>query len=124
MDPHTEDAQDHNIFISLTGALFVTVNSRKDKGKALKKHTLKDIVPCGFEAKIEEIQEKHQHAIEEKDATIALLNDDLQDLNMKMWFTGTKGYIRTSYKNVKTSLPILEHIMSLAQKIQAKTTLL
>ena len=60
MDPHREDAQDHNIFISLTGALFVTVNSRKDKGKALKKHILKDIVPCGFEAKIEEIQEKHR----------------------------------------------------------------
>ena len=79
MDPHSEDAQDHNIFISLTGALLVTVNSQKDNGKALKKHTLKDIVPCGFEAKIEEIQEKHRHAIEEKVATIALLNDDLQD---------------------------------------------
>ena len=85
---------------------------------------MKDIVPCGFEAKIEEIQEKHRQAIEEKDATVALLNDDLQDLNMKMWFTGTKGYIRTSYKNVKTSLHILEHIMFLVQKIQAKTTLL
>ena len=71
-----EDAQDHYIFISLTGALYVVVNSRKEKGKALKKHILKDIVPRGFDARIEEIQEKHRQAIEEKDATIGLLNDD------------------------------------------------
>ena len=60
-------------FLSLTGALYVTVNSRKDKGKALKKHILKDMVPRGFDARIEEIQEKHRQAIEEKDAVIALL---------------------------------------------------
>ena len=47
-----EDAQDHDIFISLTGVLYVTVNSRKDKGKAFKKHILKDIVTRGFDARI------------------------------------------------------------------------
>ena len=73
-----EDAQDHDIFISLTGALYAVVNSQKDKGKALKKNILKYIVLCGFDVKIEEIQEKHRQAIEEKDATIALLNDDLK----------------------------------------------
>ena len=39
---------------------------------------MKDIVPRGFDARIEEIQEKHRQAIEEKDATIALLNDELK----------------------------------------------
>ena len=78
MDPPREDAHDHDIFISLTGALYVTVNSRKEKGKVLKKHILKDIVPREFDARIEEIKEKHRQAIEEKDATISLLNDDLQ----------------------------------------------
>ena len=29
--PHREDAQDHGTFISLTGTLYVIVNSRKDK---------------------------------------------------------------------------------------------
>ena len=48
-------------------------------GKVLQKHILKDIVPLGFDARIEEIQEKHRQAIEEKDATIALLNDDLKN---------------------------------------------
>ena len=66
-------------FLSFFGVMYVIVKSRKDKGKALKEHILKDIVPRGFDAKIEEIQEKHQQAIEEKDAALALLNDDLQD---------------------------------------------
>ena len=57
--PPREDAQVHYIFISQTGALYVVVNSQKDKGKALKKHILKDIVPRGFDTRIEEIQEKH-----------------------------------------------------------------
>ena len=74
-----EDTQDHDIFISLTGALYFVVNSQKDKGKALNKHILQDIAPHGFDARIEEIQEKHQQAIEEKDVTIALLNDDLKN---------------------------------------------
>ena len=37
----------------------VIVNSKQDKGKALKEHILKDIEPRGFDAQIEEIQEKH-----------------------------------------------------------------
>ena len=61
-----EDAQDLDIFNSLTGALYVVVNSQKDKGNTLKKHILKEIVPRGFDVRIEEIQEKHQQAIEEK----------------------------------------------------------
>ena len=46
-------------------------------------------------------------------------------VSMKTWHCKHKGmYIRTSYKNVKTSLPILRHAMFLMQKIQAKVTLL
>ena len=67
----------------------------------------------------------HQQAIEGKDVAFALLNDDLQNLNMKMWLCKHRGmYMRTSYKKVKTLLAILGRIMFLMQKIQAKTTLL
>ena len=45
----------------------------------LTKHILKDIVPRGFDISIEEIQERHGQGIEERDATIALLNDDLKN---------------------------------------------
>ena len=65
--------------------MYVIANSKKDKGKVLKDHILKNIVPRGFDARIEEIQEKHQQAIEKKDETIALLNNDLEHTNMKTW---------------------------------------
>ena len=57
------------------------VNSHKDKGKALKEQILNDIVPREFDARIEEIQGKHRQAIEEKDAALALIHDDLRDHN-------------------------------------------
>ena len=66
-------------FLSVFGVMYVIVNSRKDKGKALKEHILKDIVPRGFDTKIEEIQEKHRRIIEKKDAALELLNDDLKN---------------------------------------------
>ena len=71
-------------FLSVFEVMHVIVNSQKDKGKALKEHILKDIVPHGFDVRIEEIQEEHQQAIEEKDAALALLNDDLQDRDNKI----------------------------------------
>ena len=43
--------------------MYVIVNSQKGKGKTLKHHILKDFVPRGFDARIEEIQEKHQQAV-------------------------------------------------------------
>ena len=46
-------------FLSVYGVMYVIVNSRKDKGKALKEHIPKDIVPCGLDARIEEMQEQH-----------------------------------------------------------------
>ena len=39
----------------------------------LKNHILKDIVPHGFDARIEEIQEKHQQAITDRDNQIKAL---------------------------------------------------
>ena len=66
-------------FLSAFGVMYVIAKSQKDKSKALKEHTLKDIVPRGFDARVEEIQEKHRQAIEEKDAAIALLNDEVEN---------------------------------------------
>ena len=59
--------------------MYVIVNSKKGKGKTLKHHILKDFVPRGFDARIEEIQEKHRKDIEQKDAVIPLLNNYLQN---------------------------------------------
>ena len=85
-------------FLSFFGVIYVIVNSKEDKGEALKKHILKDIVPRGFDARIEEIQEKHRQAIEKKDATIALLNDDLQ--NREYENVGLPGEIRVKDQQI------------------------
>ena len=60
-------------FLSFFGVMYVIVNSQKDKGKALKKHIMKDIVSRGFDAKIEKIQEKHRQAITDGDNQIQAL---------------------------------------------------
>ena len=82
-----EGTQDHDIFISLTGGLYVAVNSKKDKGKALKEHILKDILPRGFDARIEEIQGQHQQAITNRDNQIKALkftNEKHQQKNLRL----------------------------------------
>ena len=87
-------------FLSFFGVMYVIVNSKKDKGKVLKEHILKDILPCEFYVKIEEIKGKHQQTIEEKDATIALLNDDLK--NSEYENVGLKGEIRAKDQQIAT----------------------
>ena len=59
---------------------------------------MKDIVPRGFDVKIEEIQEKHRQAIEEKDATTALLNDDLK--NREYESVGLQGEVRAEDQQI------------------------
>ena len=58
--------QDSNKFLSLAGILYVFGNSQKDKGRLLKKHILKDLVPLCLAARIKEIQEELRQAIQEE----------------------------------------------------------
>ena len=59
--------------LSVFGVMYVIIKSQKDKGKALKKHILRDIAPRGFDARIEKIQGKHQQAITGRDNQIKSL---------------------------------------------------
>ena len=92
--PGPKDHQNNtDKFLSAFGVMYVIAKSQKDKGKTLMKHILKDIVPRGLDAKTEDLtsrvqaleftneeeRQAHQQAIEGKDATIALLNDDLKN---------------------------------------------
>ena len=99
-------------FLSVFGVMYVIVNSQKDKGKALKEHTLKYIAPRRIDARIEEIQEKHRQAIEEKDAAISLLNDDLKNREYdNKALQAQKDVYKDQLQNVKISLPIFGHVM-------------
>ena len=53
--------------------MYAIIKSKKPKGKALKKHILKDIVLRGPDARIEDIQGKHQQAITDRDNQIQAL---------------------------------------------------
>ena len=59
----------HDVFVNVDGALEIAVRSRKPKAVALVKWLVKKGV--------EKLQEEDQIQTEEKDAAIALLNDDL-----------------------------------------------
>ena len=61
----------HDIFINMDGSIEMAVRSKKPKAVGLVKWLTKKCM--------EKIQEEHQQAIEEKDATIALLSDDLKN---------------------------------------------
>ena len=60
-------ARDHqnktDKFLSVFGVMYIIIKSQNDKGKALKKDILKDIVLRGFDTRLEKIHGKHQQAI-------------------------------------------------------------
>ena len=78
--------------------MYFIIKSQKDKGKAFKKNILKNILPRGCDAKIEVIQGKYRQVIEEKAATIALLNDDLN--NWEYENVGLQGEIRSKDQQI------------------------
>ena len=59
----------HDAFVNLDSAIYIATNSKKEKAAAL----ISWLVKKG----VEKLQEEHQIQTEEKDAAIALLNDDL-----------------------------------------------
>ena len=59
----------HDVFVNLDGAIYIATNSKKEKAAFL----ISWLVKKG----VEKSQEEHQIQTEEKDAAIALLNDDL-----------------------------------------------
>ena len=69
--------------LSVFEIIYVIIKSQKDKGKALK-HILKDIVPRGLEARIEEIQGKHQQVITDLDNQTKALEHTNQKYQQKI----------------------------------------
>ena len=73
-------ANPHDGFLSVNGITTVVINSRKPKARQVTAWLIHDVLPRGFNKIIEEKQqviEGHQLAIEENQAALALLNNDL-----------------------------------------------
>ena len=91
--------QDHNNFLSVYGVMYAIINSRKERGKELKEWILKDIIPRGLKDKMIEMKEEHRQAIEEKEAALALLNDELQAIQFEN--VGLQGEIKAKDKTIQ-----------------------
>ena len=59
------------------------IYSQKIKGKVLKDHILKEVVPCGFNARIKEIQQGHQQAIPNHDHQIQVIQYEKVTLHLQ-----------------------------------------
>ena len=86
--------QKTNIFLSVYGVMHVLVNSKNSKGKELRQWILSDIIPRGFNQKIEE-----------RDAELALVSDDLameRDHSRQLEYsdTGLQGEIRAKDQQI------------------------
>ena len=99
--------------------------NQQPKAKNFRRHCCNVLFPHVRQQLTNKMKEDHQQAIEEKDATLALVNDDLKSREHdNVALQAQRMCIRTSYKNVKTSLPVLKNVMLLMQRIDPKTTLL
>ena len=80
----TDQSNQSDVFLSVYGVMHVIVNSQKEKGKQLRKWVLENIIPRGMKNKMKEIQEKHKQAIEEKEAALALHNNELTEVDSRL----------------------------------------
>ena len=81
-------------FLSFFEVMYVIGNSRKDKSKALKKHILKDIVPCGVDARIEETKGSINKPSKKNIMKYKPLNLQMKNINRK--FRGLIKRLMTS----------------------------
>ena len=82
----------HDIYTNEEGMYEVLFSIQKPKAKDFRRHCCNMLFPHVRQQLTNKMKEDHQQAIEEKDATIALLNDNLK--NRKYENVGLQGEIR------------------------------
>ena len=74
-----KDSQKYDIYIIEEGMYELLFSSQQPKTKEFRKHSCNVIFPHIRQQLTNKMKEDHQQAIEEKDAALALLTNDLQD---------------------------------------------
>ena len=74
-----KDSQKLNIYISIEGMYELLFSSQQPKANEFRKHYCNVMFPHVRQQLTNKMKGDHQQAIGEKDAALALLNDDLQD---------------------------------------------
>ena len=76
-----KDSQNYNIYTNEEGMYELLFSSQQKKAKDFRRHCCNVLFPHVCHQFTNKMKEDHQQAIEEKDTTIALLTDDLEDCN-------------------------------------------
>ena len=74
-----KDLQKYNIYINEKGTYELVFSSQEPKTKNFRKHCCNVMFSQIHQQLMNKMKEGHQQTIEEKDAALALLNDDLQN---------------------------------------------
>ena len=95
-DSPREDTQVPNMFFSITGALYLIINSRKDKGKMLKENILKHIIIRGLMQGLP----KYKNSITQLQQLIHKRDNRIQAIQYKN--VGLQGEIRAKDLQIAT----------------------
>ena len=74
-----KDSQKYDIYINEEGKYEIVFSCQQRKAKDFRRHCCNVLFPHVQQQLTNKMKEDHQQAIEEKDATIAFLNDDLEN---------------------------------------------
>ena len=78
-----KDSQKYDIYINKEGIYELLISSQQSKAKNFRKHCCNVMFPHIrqqlTDKMVDDLRHEHQHIIEEKDAVLAFINDDLQD---------------------------------------------
>ena len=77
------DSQKLDLYISEEGIYELLFSSQQPKAKDFRRHCCNVLFPYVWQQLTNKMKENHQQAIEEKDAAVALLNDDLENHEYK-----------------------------------------
>ena len=75
----SKDSRKDDYYINEDGMYEIVFSSRQPKAKDFRRHCCNVLIPHVWQQLTNKMKEDHQQAIEKKDATLALLNDDLKN---------------------------------------------
>ena len=120
-----KDSRKNDYYINEKGMYKIVFSSQQPKAKDFRKHCGNKLFPYVRQQLTNKMKEDHQQAIEEKDAAIALLNDDHKNCEHDhVALQAQRDVYKDQLQICQDIITHLKTIMFLMQKIQAKTTLL
>ena len=99
----SKDSQKHDIYSNEEGMYELLFSSQQPKPKDVRRHCCSVLFPHVRQQLTNKMKEDHQQAIEEKDAVIALMNDDLYWLFLCL-VTGYKIFFNQKELQIKFPL--------------------